>query len=120
LKKSKGAIMALINCGECGKQISDQAAACPHCGAPVTGRYQPATTPVVVKIPKSRSTAVALAILLGGLGIHKFYLNQPRSGFWYAIFCWTFIPAIIGFFEGIKYLRMSDLEFQKRYDNNLL
>lgn len=27
--------MALINCRECGKQISDQAASCPHCGAPL-------------------------------------------------------------------------------------
>ena len=26
--------MALITCHECGKEISDQAAACPHCGAP--------------------------------------------------------------------------------------
>jgi len=30
--------MALINCSECGKQVSDQAAACPHCGAPVADR----------------------------------------------------------------------------------
>ena len=27
--------MALINCYECGKEISDKALACPHCGAPV-------------------------------------------------------------------------------------
>ncbi len=27
--------MALINCSECGKQLSDKASACPHCGAPV-------------------------------------------------------------------------------------
>jgi hypothetical protein len=27
--------MALTNCKECGKQISDAATACPHCGAPV-------------------------------------------------------------------------------------
>ena len=27
--------MALIECTECGKQISDQAATCPGCGAPV-------------------------------------------------------------------------------------
>ena len=27
--------MALIACHECGKEISDQAEACPHCGAPV-------------------------------------------------------------------------------------
>ncbi len=27
--------MALIPCGECGKQVSDKAAACPHCGNPI-------------------------------------------------------------------------------------
>lgn len=28
--------MALIDCEECGNQISDKAVACPRCGAPVT------------------------------------------------------------------------------------
>lgn len=27
--------MALIKCGECGKSVSDKAAACPNCGAPI-------------------------------------------------------------------------------------
>ena len=27
--------MALIKCPECGKQISDQAEACPKCGCPI-------------------------------------------------------------------------------------
>jgi hypothetical protein len=27
--------MALVNCGECGRQVSDKAQACPQCGAPV-------------------------------------------------------------------------------------
>lgn len=27
--------MAMINCPECGKEISDQAASCPHCGTPI-------------------------------------------------------------------------------------
>ncbi len=27
--------MALIKCSECGKDISDKAEACPHCGCPV-------------------------------------------------------------------------------------
>lgn len=27
--------MALIKCSECGKEISDKAVSCPHCGAPV-------------------------------------------------------------------------------------
>ena len=31
--------MALIECGECGKMISDKAASCPNCGAPVEKKY---------------------------------------------------------------------------------
>ena len=27
--------MALIKCGECGKEVSDKAASCPGCGAPI-------------------------------------------------------------------------------------
>ena len=28
--------MALFKCPECGREISDKASACPHCGCPVT------------------------------------------------------------------------------------
>ena len=28
--------MALVDCSECGKQISDKASSCPHCGSPVS------------------------------------------------------------------------------------
>jgi zinc-ribbon domain len=31
-KIKKGGIMALINCPDCGKSISDQAPTCPQCG----------------------------------------------------------------------------------------
>lgn len=33
--------MALIGCGECGKQISDKAPSCPHCGAPGGEKTKP-------------------------------------------------------------------------------
>ena len=107
--------MALVNCKECGKQVSDKAVACPNCGAPVSGRSQPATAPVVMIAPKSRSTAILLAMLLGGLGVHKFYLNRPGLGVLYLFFCWTLIPAIVSIFEGLSYLSMSDEAFQKQY-----
>lgn len=32
--------MALIKCTECGKEISDKATACPHCGCPVVSQTQ--------------------------------------------------------------------------------
>jgi uncharacterized membrane protein YvbJ len=30
--------MALIKCSECGKEISDKAKECPHCGNPINSR----------------------------------------------------------------------------------
>lgn len=41
------------------------------------------------------------AIFLGGLGIHKFYSGKVGMGVVYILFCWTFIPAVIGLIEGI-------------------
>ncbi len=45
--------MSLIKCPECGREISDKAAACPNCGAPVNpnpvqvdGKVSPKTSPV--------------------------------------------------------------------------
>lgn len=35
--KKKETTMAIIKCAECGKEISDKAATCPSCGAPVAG-----------------------------------------------------------------------------------
>jgi len=107
--------MALVNCRECGKQISDQAEACPSCGIPILGRSQSQPAPILVAAPKSRSAAVLLAMFLGGLGLHKFYLNRPGWGVIYLIFSLTLIPAIIGFLEGLGYLFMSEQVFQEEY-----
>lgn len=49
----------------------------------------------------SKVVYVVLAMLLGGLGAHKFYVGKIGVGIVYLIFCWTYIPAIIGFIEGI-------------------
>ena len=64
---------------------------------------------------KSRGLAVLLAWLLGGLGAHKFYLGQPIWGLIYLVFCWTGIPSVIGFIEGIGYLLTSEAVFARRY-----
>jgi TM2 domain-containing membrane protein YozV len=64
---------------------------------------------------KNRLAATLFALILGGLGIHKFYLCQVGWGIIYLLFCWTFIPAIIGFIEGIVYLTMTDEKFNAKY-----
>jgi TM2 domain-containing membrane protein YozV len=47
---------------------------------------------------KEPTTGTLLAIFLGGLGIHRFYLND-LTGIVYIMFCWTFVPAIVGLIE---------------------
>ena len=48
-----------------------------------------------------------LGMFLGGFGIHKFYQRKYFQGILYILFCWTGIPGIIGFIEGLRYLFMG-------------
>lgn len=64
---------------------------------------------------KSKVVAGILGIFLGGLGIHKFYLGKIGQGIVYILFCWTFIPAVIGLIEGIVYLCSNDENFQLKH-----
>lgn len=95
-------------CPECSHAVSDQAAACPSCGHPLRARRETTSG-------KSRGVATVLALLLGGLGLHKFYLNKPGQGVLYLVFCWTFIPSVIGLIEGLSYLFMSNDAFQRKF-----
>ena len=56
---------------------------------------------------RNRIAAALLAFLLGSLGIHKFYLGRVGQGMLYLAFCWTIVPALIGYVEGITYVMMS-------------
>lgn len=44
---------------------------------------------------------VALALLLGTFGAHKFLAGKNGQGVLYVVFCWTGIPSIVSFIEGI-------------------
>jgi len=97
--------MAMVFCRGCGKEIHESAPTCPHCGA----RQRTGSG-----ASKNKVTAGVLALLLGGLRIHRFYLGQ-WWGIFYLLFCWTFIPSIIAFIEGIVFLVTDDDAWNAKY-----
>lgn len=109
--------MSEKKCLSCGASISLNATECKYCGQAIYGephyqtphRYAPSCG------NKNKVCAGVLAILLGGLGIHKFYLGKTGLGIVYLIFCWTYIPTILGIIEGIIYLTSSDEKFYNDY-----
>lgn len=67
--------------------------------------------------PKKNKLATALlAIFLGGIGAHKFYLGGKRRtelGLIYLLLFWTGVPALVGLIEGILFLIMPEKKFQE-------
>ena len=100
-------------CFDCGSAINARAEICPRCG--VRQHAPPGFIVGSTASGKNRIAAALFALILGGVGIHKFYLGRVGQGILYLLFCWTFIPAVIGFIEGIIYLTMSDASFEEKY-----
>ncbi len=67
--------------------------------------------------PKSKVVAGVLAILLGGWGIHKFYLGYTKEGVIQLIasILTCGLAGLVALVEGILYLTKSDEEFQQTY-----
>lgn len=64
-----------------------------------------------------RKMAIVLAILLGWLGVHRFYLNQIVSGLVYLILSQIFLPltVILSLIDAIRYYSMDEITFQQRF-----
>ena len=94
-------------CVACGAQIDARAEICPTCGV---------RQPVYAEGPgKSRVVAALLALFLGWLGIHKFYLGKRVLGVIYLVFFWTGIPGLIAWVEAITYLATSDESWAQKH-----
>lgn len=133
--------MAENVCPQCGAPIDPTATECKFCGEKLAVQQsaqqsqpqqvyvqQPQQPQVVIQQAapqqvyvsginpswpiKSKIAAGILGIFLGGIGVHKFYLGKIGMGILYICFCWTGIPALVGFIEGIIYLCSNDENFQ--------
>ncbi len=71
---------------------------------------------------KNKTLAGLLALILGTLGIHKFYLNDKNGGVFYLVLfvisIWVNFPitSIMGLFEAMRLFNMSQAEFDAKYN----
>ena len=120
-------------CPQCGAHIDPGATECKFCGEKLAVQQadqqvqQPQPQVVIQQAApqqvyvtginpswpiKNKIAAGLLGIFLGAIGVHKFYMGKIGMGILYLCFCWTGIPAIVGFIEGIIYLCSNDENFQ--------
>ena len=123
-------------CPQCGAPIDPGATECKFCGEKLAVQQaaqqvqQPQPQVVIQQAApqqvyvtginpswpiKNKIAAGLLGIFLGGIGVHKFYMGKIGMGILYLCFCWTGIPAIVGFIEGIIYLCSNDENFQLKH-----
>ena len=131
-------------CRNCGKPVHEKALACPGCGVPPLlenkfclncgAETRPnqafciqcgGPLPRGITGQKDKIAAGLLAIFLGSLGIHKFYLGYNKEG---VIMLLTtllggivtcgaasLVISVIAFIEGILYLTKTDQDFMHTY-----
>ena len=88
------------------------APAMPIYSAPSAGTYAPGTPGA-----KDKMVAGILAILLGSLGVHHFYLGNTTMGIIYIVLACVGVSPILGLVDGIIYLTKPDDQFQRNYHN---
>jgi len=108
-------------CKHCGSQIDDDCVICPNCGKQV-GELKQSQDILkngigVTKSGKSKVTAGIFALLLGGIGVHNFYMGKIGRGVLDILFCWTGIPEIVAFIQGIIILCGTDDDFERRLNS---
>nr|WP_315158062.1 TM2 domain-containing protein [uncultured Flavobacterium sp.] len=79
-------------------------------------KHEAWNTPYPKAQPENKKIiAGILAIVLGGLGIHKFILGYTQEGIIQLLIGLCGIGSIIGIIEGIIYLTKTDEEFYQTY-----
>lgn len=63
-----------------------------------------------------KSTTTLLSFFFGAFGFQKFYLGEKNKGTYSILFCWTFIPSLVGLIDFIKYAVMNDAKYNDLYN----
>lgn len=65
---------------------------------------------------KDKNVAAILALFLGGIGVHKFYLGRTGAGILYLLFSLTMIPALLAVIDFFVLALMDTDEFNRRFN----
>lgn len=115
-------------CSDCGARIKALAEICPRCDF----RQRCAKTPndprnidsprffydfntTYGSWKKRKGLAIFFAFFFHGFGIYRFYLGKPAHALLMIAFCWTGIPAVLAWIDGIRLLIMSKDDFENNY-----
>jgi TM2 domain-containing membrane protein YozV len=137
--------MYIHNCPECGKQYSTQEKVnrvkCPYCGAETNVSYgqeqsnfqeqfrqfgdqaSAAMDDVFSNGPsgKSRGVAGLLALFLGGLGLHYFYMNKTNAGVVFLLAtllsCGALgiVTHVISIIQAVLFFTSTQQEFEQKW-----
>jgi hypothetical protein len=66
--------MAMVHCRECGKNISDSATSCPHCGA----KQKHSSSTKEKKV--NWTLTLIMSIIFGGIGVDRFIMGHIGLG----------------------------------------
>lgn len=61
-----------------------------------------------------------ISLLCMGIGIQNFYLRRNLRGVLYILFFWTFIPFLLCIVDLLKFIFMTDDEFDIKYNKDYL
>jgi uncharacterized membrane protein YvbJ len=109
--------MAIVNCPECSKEISDKAKSCPGCGFPLfTPEVRTNSTKSINEFNSEWIAILLLCGFLGFLGAHHYYsknISKAKLIFWISIISIVLSFAFIGII-GLAYTSiMAIIDFIK-------
>lgn len=104
--------MAMTACKECGKDISDTAEACPHCGAKVPRQ---AKTKWWLWVPIG---AISAFMLVGFVGSNTPEERAKSDARYYIDFCWQEAKKHPGNPVAEGACRLMEDEFRQKFNQN--